>query len=242
MNSLLEYDLQGLSKAAFLIGIDEAGRGALAGPVVACGVKIEQKFYHHFREDPHVLRVKDSKLLSAPIREEIAQKAFYWKEEGWIDFSIQEGSVLEIETHNILGATKLAMQRAIQKLEIESVIDEVLPLFSNPNQGKIWIDGPFLKNFPYPHEGIVKGDQKSFVIALASILAKCTRDALMHSLDPENRYCFSQHKGYGTALHTAKLLEHGASLHHRKKFIASILKSNAFEPAAPLSPTAQGPE
>lgn len=223
MSALLEYDLEGLKESSFLIGVDEAGRGALAGPVVACAVKLDPQFYSHFQDDEHALKVKDSKLLPAPLRKDIAQKAAFWKQEGWIDYSIQEGSVLEIETHNILGATKIAMQKAIQALQVDDEISEELPLFHLKDKGKIWIDGPFLKQFPYPHQGIIKGDQKSFAIALASILAKYTRDSLMHELDPLNQYGFKQHKGYGTALHISRLQEYGASLHHRAKFLTSLL-------------------
>lgn len=229
MSLLLQYDLKGLEEAAFLVGVDEVGRGALAGPVVACAVKMGLNFYQKFEEDACVAIVKDSKLVVPHDRQKIADRALEWAKEGAIGIAIAKSSVAEIEIHNILGATKLAMERAIQKLGIDPDIGESLPLFRDPTKGKIWIDGLPLKKFPYPHEALVKGDQKSFAIALASILAKNHRDMLMGDLDPLDLYGFAKHKGYGTAFHSQQLQAHGLSCHHRKQFVESLLKKFQVE-------------
>lgn len=174
-------------------GVDEAGRGPLAGPVFAAAVILHP-------ERP-IDGLRDSKKLSAERREELAplikQYALAW--------AIAECSHEEIDTLNILQATMLAMRRAVEALATAPTV--------------ALIDGnrsPILAIRCCP---IIEGDDKVHAISAASILAKTARDAALvglHQLYPE--YGFDQHKGYGTALHLERLREHGASPVHRRSF------------------------
>lgn len=174
-------------------GVDEAGRGPLAGPVVAAAVIL----------DPArpIIGLADSKKLSARRREslaaEIRAKALAW--------CVAEASVEEIDTLNILQATLLAMQRAVAGLAIAPT--EAL------------IDGNRCPVLAMPARAIVGGDATVAEISAASILAKTTRDAglvALHALYPQ--YGFDRHKGYGTAAHLAALRRHGPTPAHRKSF------------------------
>jgi len=184
----LVWDAPGL-----IAGVDEAGRGPLAGPVVAAAVILD---------DLHPIPgLADSKKLTALKRErlfdQIRAKA--------LCCSIAEATVEEIDALNILQATLLAMQRAVNGLRLK------------PN--KVLVDGNQLPVLDVLAEAIVKGDSKVQAISAASILAKVHRDRLclaMHAQYPE--YSFHLHKGYGTAAHLAALQEFGASPWHRKSF------------------------
>lgn len=174
-------------------GVDEAGRGPLAGPVVAAAVIL----------DPArpIAGLADSKKLSAARREklavEIRAKALAW--------CVAEASVAEIDTLNILQATLLAMQRAVAGLAVQP--------------GEALIDGNRCPKLAVPARAIVGGDATVAAISAASILAKTTRDAgllVLHAAYPQ--YGFDRHKGYGTAEHLAALREHGPTPHHRKSF------------------------
>ena len=180
-------------------GVDEAGRGPLAGPVCAAAVILPV--------DYEIEGLNDSKKLSEKKREAlfdiICEKA--------IAYSIAYGSIEEIEQFNILEATFIAMNRAIDGLDIK-------PDFA-------LIDGNRVpKEIKIPCETVVKGDAKSCSIAAASILAKVTRDRLMEEYDinyPE--YNFKKHKGYGTKEHTELILKYGVSPVHRPSFLKKLL-------------------
>lgn len=230
MNSLQTYDRDWLSKYHRLIGIDEAGRGCLAGPVVAAACVLSQKFF----ESPDALvqsaLINDSKQLSSASRESQFAVLESLRAEGLIDFAVASGSVADISERNILGATRLAMQRAIEQLA--QYTDEwslphmaaAEPLFESASNVKVIVDGRPLKPFLYAHEGVIKGDEKSLSIAMASIAAKVTRDREMLRLDEKYPvYGFAQHKGYGTAAHRAALIKHGASPIHRDLFLRKVL-------------------
>lgn len=187
--SLLWFD----ATAGLVCGIDEAGRGPLAGPVVAAAVIL----------DPArpIAGLNDSKKLSALKREslalEIRAKA--------IAFCVAEASPAEIDRINILQATFLAMQRAVAGLSI-------VPL-------RAVVDGNRCPKLPIPVEAVVKGDGKIAAIAAASILAKTVRDHGMLELHAQfPQYGFDRHMGYPTAVHLAALQVHGASPHHRRSF------------------------
>ena len=177
-----------------IAGIDEAGRGALAGPVVAAAVILPEKFKHR--------KLNDSKLLLPEKRQMIyddlmANTAIAWAV-GIVDS-------VEIDTLNILRATHKAMHLALAGLAMQPqhVLIDGLPVFP----------------FPLPQTAIIDGDCYSLSIAAASVIAKVTRDAIMRDFCarfPE--YCFSQHKGYGTELHLIKLHEHGPCPIHRRSF------------------------
>ena len=181
-------------------GVDEAGRGPLAGPVVAAAVILD---------DLNPVRgLADSKKLSPRRREalydEIMAKA--------LCCSIAEASVAEIDTLNILQATLLAMQRAVQGLRLKPA--------------KVLVDGNRLPRLDVLAEAIVKGDDKVPVISAASILAKVHRDRWCARYDEQfPQYGFAAHKGYGTAAHLAALREHGACPEHRRSFspVAGVL-------------------
>ena len=176
-----------------ICGVDEAGRGPLAGPVVAAAVILDP-------QQP-IAGLNDSKKLTAARRAalavEIREKALAW--------ALAEASALEIDRINILQASLLAMQRAVSGL---SLMPE-----------KALVDGNKCPVLACPVEAIVGGDGKLAAIAAASILAKTVRDALMqelHVLYPQ--YGFDRHKGYPTALHLAALREHGISPVHRRSY------------------------
>lgn len=179
---------------ARIAGIDEAGRGALAGPVVAAAVILPEKFRHR--------RLKDSKQLAPDLREEIYQELTTNEHITW---AIGVMDHLEIDRVNILRATHAAMRAAV----------EALP--GRPEH--VLIDGLPVSPFPFPQTAIVDGDCLSISIAAASVIAKVTRDKIMRdfcALFPQ--YCFAQHKGYGTELHLLKLHEHGPCPIHRRTF------------------------
>ncbi|SDZ72662.1 MULTISPECIES: ribonuclease HII [Acidovorax] len=181
-------------------GVDEAGRGPLAGPVVAAAVILD---------DLHpIAGLADSKKLTAARREalfdEIRAKA--------LCCSIAEASVEEIDRLNILQATLLAMRRAVLGLRLKPKM--------------VLVDGNRLPTLDMPAEAIVKGDALVPAISAASILAKVHRDRWCVQVDAQYpQYGFAGHKGYGTAMHMAALREHGACIHHRHSFapVARVL-------------------
>ncbi|KQW36678.1 ribonuclease HII [Rhizobacter sp. Root404] len=184
----LVFDAPGL-----MAGVDEAGRGPLAGPVVAAAVILD--------ELKPIRGLNDSKLLSAPTRErlymEIHAKA--------LCFCIAQASVEEIDELNILQATMLAMRRAVEGLRLR------------PN--KVLVDGNRLPTLRISAEAIIGGDAKVKAISAASILAKVHRDRLCQELHLQHpQYGFGEHKGYATPAHLAALKEHGACPQHRRSF------------------------
>lgn len=191
----LSWDTPGL-----IAGVDEAGRGPLAGPVVVAAVILD---------DLNPIRgLADSKVLTARKREklydEIRAKA--------LCCSVAEASVEEIDQINILQATLLAMRRAVEGLRLKPSL--------------VLVDGNRLPVLAVRAEAIVKGDSKVAAISAASILAKVTRDRWCAELDERYpQYGFAGHKGYGTAEHLLALQTHGACPQHRKTFspVAKVL-------------------
>jgi ribonuclease HII len=200
----LAWDVPGL-----VAGVDEAGRGPLAGPVVAAAVILDDR--------RPIRGLADSKQLSAARRDklfdEIRAKA--------LCCSVAQASVEEIDCLNILQATMLAMQRAVQGLRLRP--------------RKVLVDGNRLPPLDVLAEAIVSGDALVPAISAASILAKVTRDRMLielHERHPE--YGFDRHKGYGTALHMAALQAHGVLPEHRRSF-APVARALALiaKPATP---------
>ncbi|OSZ67931.1 ribonuclease HII [Hydrogenophaga sp. IBVHS2] len=198
----LVWDVPGL-----VAGVDEAGRGPLAGPVVAAAVILDELH--------PIAGLNDSKKLSAARREalfdEIRAKA--------LCCSVAEATVEEIDRLNILQATMLAMRRAVQGLRLKPA--------------KVLVDGNRLPPLDVLAEAIVGGDAKVAAISAASILAKVTRDRQLvelHAQHPE--YGFDRHKGYGTADHLAALRRHGPLPVHRRSF-APVAESLAATPHRP---------
>jgi ribonuclease HII len=177
-----------------IAGIDEVGRGALAGPVVAAAVILPEKYRHR--------RLNDSKQLAPELREEIYSDLVSNPEVIWTVGMIDS---VEIDRINILRASHRAMRVAITAL-----IDP-------PHH--VLIDGLPVIPFPFPQTAIVDGDCISLSIAAASVIAKVTRDRMMRDFCAQfPQYCFEQHKGYGTELHLLKLHEFGACPIHRRSF------------------------
>ena len=180
-------------KAKLIAGVDEVGRGPLVGAVVTAAVILDPQ--------KPIMGLTDSKKLSEKKRvalaEEIKEKARCW--------SLGRAEPEEIDSLNILHATMLAMQRAVEGLSITP--DFVL------------VDGNRLPNLSIPAQAVVKGDALVQEISAASILAKVTRDLEMAELDKQfPEYGFAKHKGYPTALHFEKLSQYGATPFHRKSF------------------------
>ncbi|MDR0647097.1 MAG: ribonuclease HII [Puniceicoccales bacterium] len=227
-DNLLNYDAQFFPfENNSLVGVDEAGRGALAGPVVAGAVWISAAFLKQHRRDPNILLVQDSKQLSAKRREQAFAWLQTWQKDGGLQFAFAEGSVTEIDVGNIACATKLAFRRVLEKIQSSTHLT-LNNMGDNPmiNAPQVIIDGYHLKNFTYDHKNIVKGDQKSFCIAAASIVAKVTRDLLMEQLSLSYpNYHLSINKGYGTRQHRDALVQYGASDIHRQSFLSKIFSS-----------------
>lgn len=181
----------GISRIA---GIDEAGRGALAGPVVAAAVILPEKFRHK--------KLKDSKQLAPELRAKIYDELITIPEIKWAIGIIDH---IEIDRINILRATHKAMRAAIEAL------------LEPPEH--VLIDGLPVIPFPFPQTAIVDGDCYSLTIAAASVIAKVTRDTMMRDFCVQfPQYCFGEHKGYGTAVHLTKLHELGPCPIHRRSF------------------------
>ena len=195
-----QFEKEAMSKGyKFVCGVDEAGRGPLAGPVCAAAVILP--------EDIEIDGLNDSKKLTEKKRETL----FDVIKEKALAYSIAYATVEEIEEFNILEATFMAMNRAIDSLKTKA--DFAL------------IDGnreP--KGINIPCQTIIKGDAKSQSIAAASVLAKVSRDRLLLEYDKEYpEYNFKKHKGYGTKEHTDLILKHGICPIHRKSFLKKLL-------------------
>lgn len=233
------FDLKQIENFSSLIGVDEAGRGALAGPVVAAAVMVGKAFLESRWAVSRASRVNDSKQLTPEERDELYLDFEELMAQGQIHANFGSASVEEIEALNILGATKLAMRRALEGIYPPAAFERKTEpdLFTSPEEAakfvpqvscRILIDGLPLKHFPYPHQGVVKGDARSLCIAMASIIAKVTRDRMMNELDAKYpNYGFAQHKGYGTDEHRAAVLLHGATSQHRTMFLRKLLNQRA---------------
>ena len=182
---------------AVICGVDEAGRGPLAGPVCAAAVILPQ--------NAEIPWLNDSKKLSEKRREEVFDEIA----DCAVSFGVAFASVEEIEKFNILNATFMAMNRAIAELE--------------PVPELAIIDGNNASGVKFPNRTIIKGDGCCASIAAASVLAKVTRDRYMYDMDalyPE--YGFAKHKGYGTAAHYEALRKYGPSPIHRMSFLRKM--------------------
>ena len=194
-----------------VIGLDEVGRGPLAGPVISCGC--------HFKNYTIINDLKDfigdSKKLSAKKRELSFKFLQNLKKENIIDFHLGIANVEEIDNLNILEATKLSMKRVIDKFNLKNA--------------QLIIDGNFSLNYKsYKEQSIIKGDNKSLSIAAASIIAKVHRDRLMKKLSIKFQdFGWEKNAGYGTKMHIENIHRLGPTIHHRKTFepIKSLIHS-----------------
>ena len=200
--SLFDEDYEALRFEGLLAGVDEAGRGPLAGPVCAAAVILDPKRPIEGLADSKKLSAKKREALAPLIRERALAWAVAWAEPE------------EIDRVNILRATMNAMRRAVEGLGVEPDC--------------VWVDGNRLPDLPYPAEAIVKGDAKVPAISAASILAKTARDAKMREYAGEYpEYGFERHAGYGTKEHVAALEQYGPTPIHRKTFepVKSLLRA-----------------
>lgn len=185
---------------ALIAGVDEVGRGSLAGPVVACAIVMPP--------DARALRgVDDSKMLTPLARARLVSHII----ERAVSLGLGAASAREIDRINIYHASTLAMQRALARLKVSP--DHVL------------IDGSPIRELGVEHHGIVDGDDKCFSIACASIVAKVTRDRLMASLARRHpHYSWDHNCGYATRRHIDALQAHGSCAHHRRSFVVKALR------------------
>lgn len=194
---LFDYDTELRSEYPVICGVDEAGRGPLAGDVYAAAVILNDSVLINYLNDSKKISEKRRELLY----DEVIEKADA--------YCVATASVEEIDELNILQATMLAMKRAVSGLGVSP--DLAL------------IDGNRLPELECESRFVIHGDAVSASIAAASILAKVSRDRYMRELDSKYpQYCFSQHKGYGTKLHYEKLEEFGISDVHRKTFLKKL--------------------
>jgi ribonuclease HII len=182
-----------------LCGVDEAGRGPLAGPVVAAAVI--------FPDDVFIEGVFDSKQVMPDKREELFDVII----DSALSFGVGIVDNKEIDNVNILQATLLAMNQAISKLKVMPEL--------------IVVDGNFYKHQSYEIMNVVKGDEKSFSVAAASIIAKVTRDRIMKDFETQYpNFAFSSHKGYCTRRHMDEILEYGYTDIHRRSFRLKLME------------------
>lgn len=191
--SPVERDLRSAGRL-HIAGVDEVGRGPLAGPVVACAVIMHP-------DAPHIRGVDDSKAIRAELRRELAVKIH----QRAIAVSLGAASVREIDLLNIHQATILAMRRALRRLSVPP--DHII------------VDGRPIRELEYQHTAVVDGDALCYSISCASIIAKVTRDRLMASLAKRYpAYLWERNAGYSTQAHLDALATAGVTIHHRKSF------------------------
>lgn len=197
-----------LVKYRYTIGIDEAGRGPLAGPVSVGVVCIDRSFNTKL-----IAKAKDSKILSEKVREEIFIETRKLYKAGRLNYAVSLVHVDVIDAKGISYAIKLAIRRCLKKINI------------SPQDARVLLDGSLKAPDAYVHQKtIIKGDQKEKIISLASIMAKVTRDRWMKRVAKKYPvYGFEIHKGYGTQKHRDLIKKHGPSSIHRKSFCTHIL-------------------
>jgi len=190
----------------YIIGIDEAGRGPLAGPVAVGAVRLRMDFNKKFFK-----RIKDSKKLTELERNKWFLLAKEAKKKGELDFATALISEKVIDNKGITKAIKQGIKKCLEKLEAR-------------NGDQIFLDGSLYAPKEFIHQKtIIRGDEKIPVISLASICAKVTRDTYMKKLAKKYpRYCFEDNKGYGTKTHIADLKKFGASTAHRRSFLKNF--------------------
>jgi len=191
---------------SYVVGIDEAGRGPLAGPVSVGVVKIPVNFSKNFFKS-----IKDSKKLTPEDRELWFALALEAKKEKLLDFAVSLVSEKVIDRKGIVHAVKVGIKRCFKKLAIEE-------------DSQIFLDGSLKAPEEFRHQRtIIKGDEKVPIISLASIVAKVTRDRMMVKISKKfPAFNFHVHKGYGTLMHREALKKHGSTVIHRQSFLHNL--------------------
>ena len=195
----------------FVVGIDEVGRGPLAGPVAIGAFKMPINF-----NAKSFGKIKDSKKLSPEKREEILAKLKILKKEKAVDFFVCYESAKKIDELGLSKAIKNCIESGFKKLKVK------------PEECLVLLDGGLKAGDKYKNQKtIIRGDEKERAIAFASIVAKVSRDALMCKLAKKYpEYCFEIHKGYGTKKHRELIRKNGLSFEHRKSFCRNIFSNN----------------
>lgn len=214
IQELFDFDKSNKENFELIIGTDEAGRGPGAGPVVAAALCFTQEINNEITEKLQILN--DSKQLTEKKREELFENILLLEKQGKCVFSIQDGSVEQIDKMNILNTSLDCMKRACEEVIAKT----------NNTKSKILVDGNrLIKNVSFTQTTVVKGDAKSAAIAAASILAKVSRDRFMDSLALEYpQYNWQKNKGYLSSEHIKAIKEFGVTKWHRKKFLRNILE------------------
>ncbi len=196
----------------YIVGVDEAGRGPIAGPV-AVGVVVAPEGYDFLTIFPGL---NDSKQMSEKARENTFTVLVSEMEAGNLQYHVAFRSANAIDTEGIVPSVYSGVEEGIRKL------------MPDASQGKVFLDGSLLAPREYTQETIIGGDGIVPAIMLASVAAKVTRDRLMVQLaETHSVYGFEKHKGYGTKAHYAAIREHGVCAEHRKTFLSKFLESEA---------------
>ncbi len=195
--------------ARYLIGIDEVGRGPVAGPLTLCACRVKDDF-----DFSYFAGIKDSKKLSPQKRREWFEKISTLRTSGLVSFALSHVSAEEIDSMGLSHCIKKA---------IRNILDE---LTANPLETEIRLDGSLYAPQEFVFQTtIIKGDEKEPVISAASIIAKVTRDKMMEEFgEIYPLYGFATHKGYGTSAHLKAIRIHGLSPIHRKTFLKNVIK------------------
>jgi len=230
------YDRKEAKRSLGIVGVDEAGRGCLAGPVVAGAVVLPAEFFLKAANRKVCSEMNDSKQFPEDRREELYAVILSLAERGELFWASGEASIEEIETENIVGATCLAMKRAMDGASEKSKglwspepksEDDLFSTNGSSREDKSWVtqvDGRHMKKLPYEHTGLVKGDTISLSVAMGSLIAKVTRDRMMRELAQEfPDYDFSSNKGYGSPNHLKALKKNGPTPLHRPRFLRNLL-------------------
>lgn len=236
VNPRWTYDRKEAKRSLGITGVDEAGRGCLAGSVVAGAVVLPSRFFLKAANRRACSEMNDSKQFAEERREKLYTVILGLAEQGELFWASGESSIEEIETENIVGATCLAMKRAMDEVSAKSKQlwspepkseEDLFSTTSSPKDDKKWVvrvDGRPMKRLPYEHQGLVKGDTISLAIAMGSLIAKVTRDRRMRKFAEEfPAYDFASNKGYGSPNHLKALKESGPTRLHRPRFLRNIL-------------------
>lgn len=210
---IIYYQMKNKNKFQYIIGIDEVGRGPLAGPVAVGACLISVSKIKRLREEGFFVGIKDSKKLSEKKREEWLGKINEFKTKNGLDYSVSFVGNKIIDKKGISQCIKLAIKNSLKKLKAE------------PLKTMILLDGGFKAPDEFVHQKtIIKGDEKEPIISFASIVAKVARDRKMVEYSKKfPQYGFEIHKGYGTAFHIQKISQNGPSKLHRKSFCKNII-------------------
>jgi len=200
------------SGSKLIVGIDEVGRGPVAGPVTVCAVLIKQGAYKDFQESVICEKLRDSKKLSEKRREEWFERIKEWQKEGMLDFAFFNLGAGAIDKFGIVSAIQKCLNKCLEKLEAPT--DSIILL-----DGGLSAPDKFLNQ-----ESFIKGDANHPIIALASIVAKVNRDNYMKEKANEYpEYGLETHKGYGTKKHMEAIEKYGLSNFHRKSFLRRFI-------------------